>query len=155
MENGQTRTPIYFLQSIRIADARLGKSHPAAHLRPFPITMDGNTLGYHPSRHRMETHPHRDALIHRQHALDDILHHLLEAIMDELKYELLAEVYGRMEAELIKSYLVAHEIDVELFQESIGKNIYPTTFDALGNVQIFVEKDKMEEALELIAELQK
>jgi hypothetical protein len=75
--------------------------------------------------------------------------------MDELKYELLAEVYGRMEAELIKSYLEAHEIDVELFQESIGQNIYPTTIDALGNVQIFVGKDKIKEALELLEEIQK
>ena len=75
--------------------------------------------------------------------------------MDELKYELLAEVYGRMEAELIKSYLEAHEIDVDLFQESIGQNIYPTTIDSLGNVQIFVSKDKMEEAIELLAEIQK
>jgi len=58
--------------------------------------------------------------------------------MDELKYELLAEVYGRMEAELIKSYLEAHDIDVELFQESIGQNIYPTTVDMLGNVQVLI-----------------
>ena len=75
--------------------------------------------------------------------------------MDELKYELLAEVYGRMEAELIKSYLEAHGIDVELFQESIGQNIYPTTIDSLGNVQIFVSKDKIEEAIELLEEIQK
>ncbi len=73
--------------------------------------------------------------------------------MDELKYELLAEVYGRMEAELIKSYLEAHEIDVELFQESIGQNIYPTTVDMLGNVQIFVKKDKIEEARILFNEI--
>jgi len=76
-------------------------------------------------------------------------------MMDELKYALLAEVYGRMEAELIKSYLEAHGIDVELFQESIGQNIYPTTIDTLGNVQIFVEKDKMEEAVELLKDIQK
>ena len=75
--------------------------------------------------------------------------------MDELKYELLAEVYGRMEAELIKSYFEAHEIDVELFQESIGQNIYPTSVDSLGNVQIFVCKDKMQEAIELLKEIQK
>jgi hypothetical protein len=74
--------------------------------------------------------------------------------MDELKYALLAEVYGRLEAELIKSYLEAHEIDVELFQESIGQNIYPTTIDTLGNVQIFVSKEKMEEALVLLKEIQ-
>jgi hypothetical protein len=73
--------------------------------------------------------------------------------MDELKYELLAEVYGRMEAELIKSYLEAHEIDVELFQESIGQNIYPTTLDTLGSVQIFVEKEKIEEARILFNEI--
>ena len=41
--------------------------------------------------------------------MDNPVHHLLEVVMDELKYELLAEVYGRMEAELIKSYLEAHE----------------------------------------------
>ena len=75
--------------------------------------------------------------------------------MDELKYELLAEIHGRMEAELIKSYLEAHGIDVELFQESIGQNIYPTTIDSLGNVQIFVSKDKIEEAIELLEEIQK
>jgi len=75
--------------------------------------------------------------------------------MDELKYGLLAEIYGRMEAELIKSYLEAHGIDVELFQESIGQNIYPTTIDSLGNVQIFVSKDKIEEAIELLEEIQK
>jgi len=74
--------------------------------------------------------------------------------MDELKYGLLAEVYGRMEAELIKSYLEAHNIDVELFQESVGQNIYPTTFDALGSVQIFVSKENMEEALALLKEIQ-
>jgi len=74
--------------------------------------------------------------------------------MDELKYELLAEVYGRMEAELIRSYLEAHEIDVELFQESIGQNIYPTTIDMLGNVQIFVNKEKKKEALILLKEIQ-
>lgn len=75
--------------------------------------------------------------------------------MDELKYELLAEVYGRMEAELIKSYLEANSIDVELFQESIGQNIYPTTVDQLGRVQIFVEKIKLKEALELMENLNK
>lgn len=75
--------------------------------------------------------------------------------MDELKYERLTEVYGRMEAELIKSYLEANGIDVELFQESIGQNIYPTTVDQLGRVQIFVEKIKLKEALVLMKELNK
>ena len=68
--------------------------------------------------------------------------------MDELKYELLAEVYGRMEAELIKSYLEAHEIDVELISENpLVKIFIPTTVDTARQVQIFVSKDKIKEGV--------
>ncbi|HQV63871.1 MAG TPA: DUF2007 domain-containing protein [Anaerolineales bacterium] len=74
--------------------------------------------------------------------------------MSEMKYEMLAEIYGRMEAELIKSYLEANEIDVELFQESIGQNIYPTTIDQLGKVQVFVKKENLEEARILLKEME-
>lgn len=74
--------------------------------------------------------------------------------MSEMKYEMLAEIYGRMEAELIKSYLEANEIDVELFQESIGQNIYPTTIDQLGKVQVFVKKENLEEARILQKEME-
>ena len=74
--------------------------------------------------------------------------------MSEMKYEMLAEIYGRMEAELIKSYLEAHEIDVELFQESIGQNIYPTTIDQLGKVQVFVKRENLEEARILLKEME-
>ena len=74
--------------------------------------------------------------------------------MSELKYEMLAEIYGRMEAELIKSYLEANEIDVELFQESVGQNIYPTTIDQLGKVQVFVKKENLEEARILLKEME-
>ena len=66
--------------------------------------------------------------------------------MDELKWELLAEVYGRMEAELIQSYLEAHGISVELFQEAVGHHIYPTTLDGMGRVQIFVSKENARKA---------
>ena len=74
--------------------------------------------------------------------------------MSEMKYEMLAEIYGRMEAELIKSYLEANEIDVELFQESIGQNIYPTTIDQPGKVQVFVKKENLEEARILLKEME-
>ena len=74
--------------------------------------------------------------------------------MNEMKYEMLAEIYGRMEAELIKSYLEANEIDVELFQESVGQNIYPTTIDQLGKVQVFVKKENLEEARILLKEME-
>lgn len=68
--------------------------------------------------------------------------------MDQLKYEKLAEIQGRWEAEVIESYLEAHGIDVELIQESIGRSAYPVTVDGLGRVQVFVPKDKVHEALE-------
>jgi hypothetical protein len=68
--------------------------------------------------------------------------------MDQLTYEKLTEVFGRLEAELIESLLEAEGIDVELVQESVGHSIYPVTVDGLGRVQIFVPKGKVNEALE-------
>lgn len=72
--------------------------------------------------------------------------------MEELKWEMLTEVQGRLEAEFLKSYLEAQGIDVELFQESVGHHIYPVTIDGLGRVQIFVPKDLAKEARELLEE---
>lgn len=69
--------------------------------------------------------------------------------MDELKWEILDEVQGRLEAEFVKSYLEAEGIEVELFQESIGHHIYPVTVDGLGRVQIFVPKEQAQEARRL------
>jgi len=68
--------------------------------------------------------------------------------MDQLTYEKLVEVNGRLEAEMIESLLEAEGIDVELVQESIGHTIYPVTVDGLGRVQIFVPKNKVDEARE-------
>jgi hypothetical protein len=67
-----------------------------------------------------------------------------------MKYELLTELTNRLEADLLESCLEAHEIDVELFQESIGQNAFPVTNDILGRVQVFVPKEKMKEAKELL-----
>jgi hypothetical protein len=72
--------------------------------------------------------------------------------MDEMKWEILTEVQGRLEAEFIKSYLEAQGVDVELFQESIGHHIYPVTIDGLGRVQIFVSKEQAQEARQLLDE---
>lgn len=70
--------------------------------------------------------------------------------MDELKYELLTELTNRMEADLLESYLEANSIDVELFQESVGHNIYPVTIDLLGHVQVFVPREKIKQAKQLL-----
>ena len=75
--------------------------------------------------------------------------------MDELVYEIILEVNGRLEAELIESYLEAEGIDVELIQESIGHSIYPVTVDGLGRVQIFVPKEKVSDAREWLSLLKK
>ena len=70
--------------------------------------------------------------------------------MDNMKYERLVDIQGRMEADLLESYLEAQGIDVELIQESIGQSAYPVTVNGLGRVQIFVPKDKVREARELL-----
>lgn len=70
--------------------------------------------------------------------------------MNDMKWELLAEVMGRMEADLLKSYLEAHGIEVELFQEAVGHHIYPVTIDGLGRVQIFVSKKQSAEARQIL-----
>ena len=72
--------------------------------------------------------------------------------MDELKWELLTEVQGRLEADLLKSYFEAYGIDVELFQESVGHHIYPVTIDGLERVQLFVSKEQAGEAHQLLDE---
>ena len=69
--------------------------------------------------------------------------------MDELKWELISEVQGRLEAEFLKSFLESQGIDVELFQESIGHHIYPVTVNGLGRVQIFVPKEQATEARQI------
>ena len=75
--------------------------------------------------------------------------------MDELTWELLTETNGRLEADLLKSYLEAYDIPVELFQESVGQHIYPVTMDGLGRVQVFVPKEKSAAARTLLEEFQK
>ena len=62
---------------------------------------------------------------------------------------------GRLEAEMLKTYFSAYEIDVELFQESVGHHIYPVTVDGLGRVQLFVPKEQAKHAHKLLEEYNK
>ena len=71
--------------------------------------------------------------------------------MNGLKWEKLTETHGRLEADIIKSYLEAEGVQVELFQEAVGHHIYPVTIDGLGRVQVFVSKEQMVLARELVA----
>jgi hypothetical protein len=72
--------------------------------------------------------------------------------MDELKWELLTEVQGRLEAELLKTYVSAYGVDIELFQEAVGHHIYPVTVNGLGYVQLFVSKEQAKAARQLLEE---
>jgi hypothetical protein len=72
--------------------------------------------------------------------------------MDDLKWELLTETNGRMQADLIRSYLEAEGIDVEVFQEAVGHLIYPVTIDGLGRVQLFVPRTQISKARSFLAD---
>ncbi len=52
--------------------------------------------------------------------------------MDSMKWEKLTEVQGRLEAELIESFLEANGVDVELIQESVGRSAFPVMVDGSG-----------------------
>ena len=71
--------------------------------------------------------------------------------MDELKWQLLTEIQGRWEADIIKAYLADKGVETELFQESVS-SLYPTSLDMLGLVQIFVPKEQAELADKLMKE---
>ena len=75
--------------------------------------------------------------------------------VDELKWQKLTETNGRMEADMLKSYLEAEGIQVELIQEAIGHHIYPVTIDGLGRVELFVSKKQIKLAKEFLAEYTK
>ena len=72
--------------------------------------------------------------------------------MDTLTWELLTQVQGRLEADLLKTSLEAYGIDVELFQEAVGHHIYPVTINGLGRVQLFVPKEHSQRAHQLLDE---
>jgi len=70
--------------------------------------------------------------------------------MDEIKWKILDEVAGNATAELIGSYLEAHEIPVMLSQEGAGHLVFPVSVGLFGKVQILVPIDKFEQAEQLL-----
>jgi len=70
--------------------------------------------------------------------------------MDRMTWDLLTEVQGRLEADLLKSYLEAQGVEVELFQEAVGHHVYPVMVNGLGKVQLFVPKDRIDIARQLL-----
>jgi len=152
VEHGLSRIPVHNVQSLRIPGIWTRIRLTASYLPAILGTMERDDVGHLPSGNQMEAHAHRNPAVDRQHLVDDFVHRHVEVLMEELKWEVLTEVQGRLEAEFIKSYLEAQGIEVELFQESIGHHIYPVTVDGLGRVQIFVSKEQAKEARQLLEE---
>ena len=75
--------------------------------------------------------------------------------MSEMQWELLTTVEGRMNAEYLITFLQAEDVPVQDFQESFGVYGAPVTFGPLGEVQIFVPKDKLEQAQTLLKEFER
>ncbi len=69
--------------------------------------------------------------------------------MDKIEWEELTEVLGSAEAELLKLYFQAHDIELQTFEEATSANVTPVTF---GRVLVYVEKKNADEARQLLAE---
>ena len=70
--------------------------------------------------------------------------------MDEMKYARLTEVLGRWKAEIVESFLESEGMDVVLVQDSLSLSAYSNPF---APVQIFVPKESLEQARELVKDL--
>ena len=70
--------------------------------------------------------------------------------MDEMKYARLTEVLGRWKAEIVESLLESEGMDVVLVQDSLSLSAYSNPF---APVQIFVPKESLDQARELVKDL--
>lgn len=70
--------------------------------------------------------------------------------MDDINWEILDEVAGNVNAELIRSYLEAYEIPVVLSQEGAGHSVFPVNVGRFGRVQILVPSEYLEQAQQLL-----
>ena len=65
---------------------------------------------------------------------------------------LLEEVSGTAQAEALRGLMRAQGIEVLLSQEAAGSSTFPVTFGTLGNVQILVREEDIEQAREILDE---
>lgn len=71
--------------------------------------------------------------------------------MKDKKLHLIWKASGYLDAQLIKNYLGSYGIDVYDFEESVGKT-FGFTAGPLGEVELYVPKDKAQEAEEKMKE---
>lgn len=66
--------------------------------------------------------------------------------MVEEKWEVVDEVPGDLQAEILRGLLEAQGIKVWLSQEGIGHTVFPVTISPMGRVQILVPQSQLESA---------
>lgn len=66
--------------------------------------------------------------------------------MTQGNWVLLEQVSGSAVAEMLKGLLEAQGLDAILSQEGIGEFAYPVVVGPLGEIQIFVKEDHLEQA---------
>src|SRR5687767_13997340 len=108
MGDGDPSIRLHYVQSCCGLRARALLDLAALSLPPLPDAVAGNTLGYFSSCSQMETHAYRHPPVDRQYSVDCIVHSHKGVVMDEVKWELLTEVQGRLEAVLLKTYFEAY-----------------------------------------------
>ncbi len=69
--------------------------------------------------------------------------------MSDEKWEVVTEVSGELQADLMRNLLEAQGIKVFLNQEGAGK-AYGLTVGPLGQVQVLVPKSKIQEARQIV-----
>lgn len=74
--------------------------------------------------------------------------------MTEEQWEVLDEISGSIDSEIIRGMLEAQDIPVVLSQEGAGRAI-GLTIGPLGETQILVPKDKLEDAQKILDEFYK
>jgi len=72
--------------------------------------------------------------------------------MSAKKWAVLDEIGGTFNAELIKGLLEAQGVPVILSQEGAGHYAYAMNVGSLGQVQILVPEDHLEEARQILAD---
>jgi len=68
------------------------------------------------------------------------------------KWQVLDNVTGSVQAEILKGFLEAQGIEVILSQEGIGESVFPVSIGPLSEIQILVRADQLQEAQKIMAE---
>lgn len=72
--------------------------------------------------------------------------------MSQDKWQVLDNVTGSVQAEVLKGFLEAQGIEVILSQEGIGESVFPVSIGPLSEIQILVRADQLQDAQKIMSE---